>query len=351
MTAETLLKKLIETKSLTAEEFTLLIQQRKSVANNAQAAARELQNRHYGNKIYMRGLIEVSNICKNGCKYCGIRCENDKIIRYRLSMQDILGCCRQGYDAGYRTFVLQGGEDPWFTDDRCVQLLLEIKRMYPDCAVTLSLGERSHEGYKRFREAGADRYLLRFETANYEHYAYLHPTEMSFKNRLMCLDDLKNLGYALGTGFLVGAPGEKDSYWGEDMALLCRLKPDMVGIGPFLPHGDTPFRNSAAGSMELTLFILSLVRIMLPKVLLPATTAVNTLENNGREQAVLHGANVVMPNLSPPDVRDKYMLYDGKKNTGAEALEGFRDMQSRMEKIGYQCVVSRGDPASSTVNN
>lgn len=338
-----LLERLHREHRLSAPEFTALIENRAAVFEQARDLALSLQNYYYDHNIYMRGLIEVSNYCKNDCLYCGIRLGNRKAARYRLTKEEILSCCEEGYAAGYRTFVLQGGEDPWFTDARTADIVETMKVQYPACAVTLSLGERSRESYRILRQAGADRYLLRFETANQNHYSYLHPSDMSHQNRLRCLYDLKDLGYVLGTGFLIGAPGETSSYLGEDMALLCRLQPDMVGVGPFLPHHDTPFGKHSAGPLELTLFLLSLIRIMLPEALLPATTAVNTLSQEGREQAVLHGANVVMPNLSPASVRKKYMLYDGKSSSGAEAVEGFQEMQDRMARIGYHTVVSRGD--------
>lgn len=341
-----LLERLHRERRLSASEFTELIEHRASVFEQARDLARSLQNCYYDHQIFIRGLIEISNYCKNDCLYCGIRLSNRKACRYRLSKKEILSCCEEGYAAGYRTFVLQGGEDPWFTDEKTTDIVAAIKSRYPTCAVTLSLGERSRESYHILRQAGADRYLLRFETANPDHYSYLHPGDMSHENRLRCLNDLKALGYVLGTGFLIGAPGETTAFLGEDMALLCRLQPDMVGVGPFLPHQDTPFGKHRAGSLELTLFLLSLIRIMLPEALLPATTAVNTLAQEGREQAVLHGANVVMPNLSPASVREKYMLYDGKNSSGAEAAEGFQEMKARMEHIGYHTAVSRGDKYS-----
>ena len=305
--------------------------------------AREITEKHFGKKVYFRGIVEFSNICKNDCYYCGIRCSNHNVSRYRLSEEDILACCDEGYAAGFRTFVLQGGEDGWFHDDRMCQIIRMIKERYPDCAVTLSLGERSRESYQKLFDAGADRYLLRHETADHQHYSILHPASLSLDNRMRCLQDLKEIGYQTGCGIMVGSPGQTPETLAKDMVYMQEFKPQMVGVGPFLPHQDTPFRTEAAGSVELTLLILALCRIMLPLVLMPATTALGTVEAEGRKLGVLAGCNVVMPNLSPASVRKKYMLYDNKAGTDLTAAEGIALLRQQMEEIGYDVVIGRGD--------
>lgn len=305
--------------------------------------ARSIALRNFGNKVYFRGLIEISNYCKNNCYYCGIRRSNGNASRYRLSPEEILTCCRYGYEAGFRTFVLQGGEDPWWTDDRMVSLVSEIKRMYPDCAVTLSLGEKERESYQRLFDAGADRYLLRHETADREHYGKLHPSELSLENRKRCLKDLIEIGYQTGCGCMVGSPYQTAGNLAEDLIYMKKLRPQMIGVGPFIPHKDTPFRDFPPGTLEDTLFLLSLIRIMHPWVLLPATTALGTIQPDGREQGILAGANVVMPNISPEDARRRYLLYDRKVDAGADAVKSRLLLQEKIEAIGYEVVVGRGD--------
>lgn len=305
--------------------------------------ARETAQSIYGNKVYIRGLIEFTNYCKNDCLYCGIRRSNGNADRYRLSEEQILSCCATGYELGFRTFVLQGGEDPYFTDERVCALVARIKKEYPDCALTLSIGEKSRESYQAYFDAGADRYLLRHETANEAHYGKLHPKEMSLKNRKKCLRDLKEIGYQTGCGFMVGSPYQTVETLYEDLMFIKELQPEMVGIGPFIPQKDTPFGDKEAGTMEMTLRLLSIIRLLHPHVLLPATTALGTIHPKGREKGILAGANVVMPNLSPVDVRDKYKLYDNKICTGDEAAECRYCMQRRMESIGYEVVTDRGD--------
>lgn len=305
--------------------------------------ARQVQEMYYGRNVYIRGLIEFTNYCRNNCLYCGIRRSNQHIRRYRLTEDQILACCQSGYEYGFRTFVLQGGEDSWFTDARMCRIISRIKEMHPDCAVTLSVGEKSHESYQAFFDAGADRYLLRHETFNHAHYARLHPPELSAENRQRCLCDLKEIGYQVGTGFMVGSPFQTPEFLAEDLLFLQRLQPHMVGIGPFIPHHDTPFAGEPAGTLELTLFLLGLIRLMLPKVLLPATTALGSISPNGRELGILAGANVIMPNLSPPDVRKDYSLYDHKLYSGAEAAECRRQLEEQIAAIGYHVVTARGD--------
>lgn len=305
--------------------------------------ARAEKEKHYGNAVFIRGLIEVSNICKNDCYYCGIRRSNKNCERYRLTEEDILECCREGYELGFRTFVLQGGEDAYFSDERLVELLHKINANWPDCAVTLSLGERSRESYQRLKEAGADRYLLRHETANEEHYGNLHPAELSWKHRMDCLLWLREYGYQVGCGFMVGSPYQSVEMLAEDLKFIEEFKPDMCGIGPFIPHRDTLFKDQPAGSVELTCLLLSIIRLIHPKVLLPATTALGTLAENGREQGILAGANVVMPNLSPASVRKKYILYDNKLSDGAESAQAKKVLEERMASIGCTVVVDRGD--------
>ncbi len=297
----------------------------------------------FGDRIYTRGIIEFTNYCKNDCLYCGIRSGNARADRYRLSKDEILACCRTGYGLGFRTFVLQGGEDPYYTDGMIAGIVREIKTVFPDCAVTLSVGEKEYDTYKLWREAGADRYLLRHETADDEHYRKLHPASMSLEHRKECLRSLKALGYQTGAGFMVGSPYQTTENIADDLLYLADLNPQMIGIGPFIHHDQTPFAREKDGSVELTLFLLSVLRIMFPKVLLPATTALGTLSPDGREQGVLCGANVIMPNLSPLEDRRKYMLYNNKICTGEEAAECRACLDRRMKSIGYSLTVSRGD--------
>lgn len=297
----------------------------------------------FGNSVYIRGLVEISNICCNDCYYCGLRCSNSKADRYRLSEAQILDCCDKGYEMGFRTFVLQGGEDAYWSDEHLVVLIEEIKRKYPDCAVTLSLGERSNESYQALYDAGADRYLLRHETATKEHYEWLHPGDMSFDNRMKCLENLKEIGFQTGCGFMVGSPGQTLDMLVRDLMFLKEFQPEMVGIGPFLPATDTPFAGKPAGSVDMTLKLLGIIRLMNPKVLLPATTALGTAREDGRALGIQAGANVIMPNLSPADTRKKYSIYDNKLATGVEAAEGLAKLRLEMEKIGYKVEISRGD--------
>ena len=341
---QTLVDKLEAQNRLNREEWIQLIKGRTpELAQYIFEKARKIQQAYYGTDVYIRGLIEFTNYCKNDCYYCGIRRSNSKAHRYRLSEEQILRCCQQGYTLGFRTFVLQGGEDGYFTDERMVSLVKEIRKNYPDCAITLSIGERSYDSYLALFEAGADRYLLRHETWDEEHYRLLHPPALSAKHRQQCLWDLKKIGYQVGTGYMVGSPFQTAENLADDMLFLEELNPQMVGIGPFIPHHDTPFKDQAAGTLELTLYMLGLIRLMLPKVLLPATTALGTIDEKGRELGILAGANVVMPNLSPENVRKDYLLYDNKICTGSEAAECRMDLENRMHAIGYQVVCHRGD--------
>ncbi len=298
---------------------------------------------HFGNRVYIRGLIEISNICKNDCYYCGIRKSNKNAVRYRLDGEQILSCCHSGYELGFRTFVLQGGEDGYFSDSVMCGIISNIKNKYPDCAVTLSLGERSRDSYQRLFEAGADRYLLRHETADALHYSKLHPKQMSFENRIKCLYDLKQIGFQTGAGFMVGSPYQTPETLAEDLMFIQRLAPQMCGIGPFIPHRDTIFKNEKSGSVRLTLLLLSVIRLLQPDILLPSTTALGTADPEGREKGILHGANVVMPNLSPLAHRKDYSLYDNKICMGDEAAECISCLKNRMKKIGYDIVTDRGD--------
>lgn len=339
-----LIQKLNECGTLQKEEFvTLLKTYTKEDLEFARGLAVKIAKKHFGNTIYIRGLIEFTNICRQDCFYCGLRCSNSKANRYRLSKEEILDCCKAGYPLGFRTFVLQGGEDTFFDDDKMCDIIKSIKSEFPDCAVTLSIGERSKESYRRLFDAGADRYLLRHETANTEHYSKLHPKNLSLSSRKECLFNLKEIGFQTGCGFMVGSPYQTFETIAEDLLFIKELTPHMVGIGPFIPHKDTPFGDKPPGSIELTLFLLALVRIMLKKVLLPSTTALGTIAPDGREQGILSGANVVMPNLSPLDVREKYMLYNNKISTGSEAAECLNDLKARIESIGYTIAISRGD--------
>lgn len=305
--------------------------------------AREVSLQHFGNKIYIRGLIEVTNCCRNNCYYCGIRKGNTKLERYRLSLENMIDCCKQGYELGFRTFVLQGGEDPALTDERIEKIVADIRQHFPDCAITLSLGERSREAYERFFRSGANRYLLRHETYDESHYHRLHPAEMSCRHRLQCLQDLKEIGYQTGTGIMVGSPGQTVDHLIRDIVFIEKLRPEMIGIGPFLPHHDTPFAQYPAGTVEQTLLLLSIFRLMHPSALIPSTTALATLTPDGRERGILAGANVVMPNLSPREERRKYELYNDKASLGAESAEGLAMLQRQLQTIGYEISTARGD--------
>jgi biotin synthase len=339
-----IIDKLEKNHTLSREEYKQLLEcQDEQVYTYLEERARQVRHQIYGHDVYMRGLIEFTNYCKNDCYYCGIRNSNRNAVRYRLLKEDILACCKKGYELGFRTFVLQGGEDPRFTDEVIVDIVSSIKSNYPECAITLSIGEKSRESYQAYFEAGADRYLLRHETANDEHYNRLHPSSLSLSNRKQCLFNLKEIGYEVGCGFMVGSPHQSLDTIVDDLNFIKELDPHMVGIGPFIPHHDTPFAKEQAGTLELTLKLLSIVRLILPHVLLPATTALGTIHPKGREKGILAGANVVMPNLSPTEVRDKYLLYDNKICTGDEAAECRMCLTNRMKSIGYDLVVSRGD--------
>ena len=342
------LKRLIDRleagESLTEDEWVSLIEGRSpELADYLFEKARCIREREYGKAVYVRGLIECSNYCKNDCLYCGIRRSNRNASRYRLSREEILSCCENGYQLGFRTFVLQGGEDPAMTDDWVMEMVQAIRAGFPDCAITLSLGEKKYDTLKRWKEAGADRYLLRHETADDVHYRSMHPQEMSPEHRKKCLYMLREIGYQVGCGFMVGSPGQGPEQLAQDMEFIYELKPHMVGIGPFVPAAGTPFADKAQGSLELTLFLLSLLRLQEKKVLLPATTALGTIHPLGREMGIRAGANVVMPNLSPVAVRKKYALYDHKICTGEEAAECRGCPNRRMESIGYRIVTDRGD--------
>lgn len=339
-----LAEKLYKNHSLTVSEYEKLISQRTSEsAKYLTEKADEVRKRVYGNQVFVRGLIEISNICKNDCLYCGIRGGNANCERYRLTPEEILLCCKEGYELGFRTFVLQGGEDGFFTDEVLCDLIKKIKNLFPECAVTLSLGERSRESYEKLYVSGADRYLLRHETADEWLYKKLHPENMSLKNRMECLKNLKEIGFQTGCGFMVGAPYQTAEHIAKDLKFIEEFKPDMCGIGPFVPHKDTIFKSHGHGSAELTCYLLSVIRLIHPNVLLPATTALGTIDPIGREKGILAGANVVMPNLSPEQVREKYDLYDNKVSSGAESAMQRKNLENRMEKIGFRVVTARGD--------
>jgi len=339
-----LIDKLNSTHSLSKEEWSQIIRNRSpESADYLFARAREIRHRHYNHDIYIRGLIEYTNYCRNDCYYCGIRKSNRQIHRYRLTKRQILDCCAAGYRLGFYTFVLQGGEDGYFDDGRMVDIITAIRSAYPDCAITLSIGEKSYGSYKAFYDAGANRYLLRHETYDPAHYEELHPPGLTAARRQQCLADLKAIGYQVGTGFMVGSPGQTTEHLAADMLFLEKLQPHMVGIGPFISHHDTPFADQDSGSAELTLYILALIRLLLPKVLLPSTTALGSIASDGRTRGVLAGANVIMPNLSPADVRADYSLYDNKVYSGSEAAESLNLLKEQMQSIGYHIVSARGD--------
>lgn len=346
-----LIQKLEKEHILSKEEFIALLEGRdEALAEYLFERARAVRHRIYGKDVFIRGLIEFSNYCKNDCYYCGIRCSNKAADRYRLSEETILGCCEKGYRLGYRTFVLQGGEDPYYNAERMERLIRTIKGNFPDCALTLSAGEHPLETYRLWKEAGADRYLLRHETADEDHYRALHPERLTLAHRKECLYNLKKLGYQVGCGFMVGSPKQTMETIAKDLLFIHELQPQMVGIGPFIPHRDTPFAKEPQGELELTLFLLGIVRLMLPTVLLPATTALGSIHPEGRERGILAGANVCMPNLSPKDVRDKYLLYNNKLSTGSEDALQKSKLAKQMERIGYRVVVARGDPEKENQN-
>lgn len=338
-----LIDKLEKNNVLDFDEYLYLINNRDKAREYAKERAVIVRDKYYHNKIFIRGLIEFSNYCKNDCFYCGIRHSNKNCERYRLSPDEILPCADEGYSLGFRTFVLQSGEDPYYTDDILCDVVKRIKKAYPDCAVTLSLGERSFDSYKKLREAGADRYLLRHETCDKEHYSKLHPKSMSFDNRLRCVDDLKSLGYQVGIGFMVNSPYQTNENLANELLFIKKVRPQMVGIGPFISHKDTPFKDFDDGTAELTTFLLSLIRLTLPGVLLPATTALGTIDPFGREEGIESGANVLMPNLSPRTVRKKYMLYDNKICTGDEAAQCIECLKNRVKTTGCEIITDRGD--------
>ena len=344
-----LAEKLSKDHSLKLEEYeALILGQTPEFAAYLAQKADKVRREIYGDEVYVRGLIEISSYCKNNCYYCGLRCENASAQRYRLTPDEIFSCASEGYNLGFRTFVLQGGEDPWFTDERLCEIIKKIKAAYPDCAITLSLGERSYESYLALYNAGADRYLLRHETADSEHYGKLHPSNLSFENRMRCLKDLKKIGYATGCGFMVGSPNQTAKTLAKDLKFIETFRPQMCGIGPFIPHRATPFADRKQGSVEQTCYLISILRLISPSLLLPATTALGTLDPRGREKGIMAGANVVMPNLSPVAVRKKYELYNGKICTGEESAQCKDCLDRRIKSIGYRVVVSRGDPKKET---
>ena len=328
---------------ITKNDFLLLLQNKDLIFNYTKEKANKIRQENFSNKIYVRALIEISNYCKNACFYCGINCKNQNIQRYRLSEQQILECCKTAYNLGFRTFVLQGGEDAFFSDEKICKIIKSIKEKFPDCAITLSLGEKSKESYELLKNSGADRYLLREETANPVHYQKLHPKNMKLENRIECLRTLKNLGFQTGAGFMVGSPFQTLEDIATDLFFIQELKPQMVGIGPFIPHSQTEFANFPQGELKLTLFILSLLRIMNPKVLLPATTALSSINHEGRILGILSGANVVMPNVSPMEQRKYYALYNNKASVNEESAEGLNLLQKQLDKINCKIDFSRGD--------
>lgn len=339
-----MIQQIAQNRDITLEQLQLLLTvSDEGVISELFDTARRTAQSVYGNKIFMRGLIEISSYCKNNCLYCGIRRSKQGVARYRLTPDEIYDCCEQGHKLGFRTFVLQGGEDMWFNDDRMCDIVSTIRHRFPDCAITLSLGERSRDSYQRLFDAGADRYLLRHETATPEHYAFLHPDDMSFENRMQCLYDLKEIGYQVGCGFMVGSPRQTVNTLFRDIQFIRSFQPEMVGIGPFIPASGTPFADAPAGTVELTLRLLAIIRLVHPHVLLPATTALGTLHEQGRELGIMAGANVVMPNLSPQVHRREYSIYDNKLATGSEAAESAADIRERLKAIGEEAPEERGD--------
>ena len=332
------------TNSLDGDQLAALLTTRDTdVVDYLHRRARTVAQMHYGTGIYVRGLIELTNICRNDCLYCGIRRSNTHVERYSLTTDQVMACCEHGYRLGFRTFVLQGGE---WGDERAAwiaDIVAEMRHRWPDCAITLSLGEHSREVYALWRDSGADRYLLRHETHNAAHYAQLHPAEMSRGHRLQCLRWLQELGYQVGTGIMVGSPWQTVDHLVEDLQFIASFRPAMVGLGPFIAQHDTPLGGHPNGTIDMTTRLYSIVRLMLPGALIPSTTALATLAPEGRLQGILAGANVVMPNLSPGEIRAQYALYDGKAHSGSEAVEGLRQLEAQLATIGYHIDWSRGD--------
>ena len=340
---ETIFKKIDEGRGLDREELRYLLENREALEAVVFEKARAVSDRHFHKKIYVRGLIEFSNYCHNNCYYCGIRRGNDEVDRYRLTTEEMEAAVAVGAQAGFQTFVLQGGEDAYFTDERLAEWLRRIKRIQPGCAITLSVGERSRQSYARLKEAGADRFLLRHETYDPTHYKKLHPKEMDRERRLACLNELKALGYQVGSGFMVGSPYQSTENLVEDFMFLQKLQPAMIGIGPYVRHHATPFRDFENGSVELTAMCIAILRLLFPTANIPSTTAMQTLAADGRNRGILAGANVFMPNLSPPRVRESYALYDNKAAFALEAAENLRDLKAQIAELGYEIVMSRGD--------
>ena len=339
-----LIEKLNTTSSLDTDEYEYLIDNRdEEAAALLRDYAVKKRQEIYGNKVFIRGLIEISNICKNDCYYCGIRKSNTNCQRYRLTKEEILECCNDGYKLGFRTFVLQGGEDGYFTDDVLCDLISTIRGKHPDCAITLSLGERTKESYQKLFDSGANRYLLRHETADSAHYSKLHPEELTLQNRMECLNNLKKIGFQTGCGFMVESPYQKTEHLAQDLKFIEIFSPQMCGVGPFIPHKDTIFNDCDAGNVDLCCYLLSIIRLIKPNILLPATTALSSVKKDGRQRGILSGANVVMPNLSPLSVRKKYELYDGKVATDEESAQSLKLLKKSMQDIGYEVVVDRGD--------
>lgn len=339
-----LILKLEQTSNLNDTELYYLINSTAPDTNHQLAlAADRVRRQHYGDAVFIRGLIEFTNYCKNNCLYCGIRASNSCAKRYRLNEEDILSCCAEGYKLGFRTFVLQGGEDPYFTDDKVCSLVSSIRNNHPDCAITLSIGEKSRESYQAYFDAGANRYLLRHETADAQLYEQLHPQSMSLANRTRCLYDLKDIGYQVGSGFMVAPPYQTTQHLIKDLRFLQQLEPDMIGIGPYINHKDTPFKDMPSGSLELSLRMMSILRLMFPYALLPSTTALGSIHPHGRELGLQAGGNVVMPNLSPSAVRQHYAIYNNKLHSGLEAAQSLAALKEEIKKAGYQIVVDKGD--------
>lgn len=341
-----MIDKLVKDSNLSDLELKALLECSK-FDNILRKEADNIRKKYYGKDVYIRGLIEFSNYCKNNCYYCGIRRDNNKVNRYRLDKNDILECCKEGYSLGFRTFVLQGGEDSYYTDSLICDIVSSIKERYPDCAITLSIGEKSKESYRAYFNAGAARYLLRHETADEVHYKKLHPQSMSLKNRKECLFNLKEIGYQIGSGFMVGSPYQTTENLISDLRFLQQLKPDMIGIGPYITHLETPFNKFISGSLDLTLRLISILRLLFPYALIPATTALGTIHPQGREMGLKAGANVVMPNLSPVSVRKLYELYENKICTGEEAAQCRGCLERRVEITGYKIVTDIGNVKKS----
>jgi biotin synthase len=305
------------------------------------AMADDIRKRYFKDEVHIRGIIEFSNYCMKNCFYCGLRRDNKTIERYRISEDEIIDTALKAGELGYKTILLQSGEDGGYTIEGLCAIIKRI-RSNLDCAITLSLGEKSFDEYRSLRDAGADRYLLRFETSDRGLFNKLKP-DSSYENRLDCIKNLKKLGFQVGSGFMVGLPGQTYEILADDILLLRELDLDMIGIGPFLSHHNTPLGNSASGTLDLTLRALAIIRILMPDVHIPATTAMGTVEKGGREKALQCGANVIMPNVTPIKYRKYYEIYPNKICIDDAPSDCRACIEGMLKSLGRAAATNKGD--------